>query len=99
MLVKFAQNGLIHGDYNEFNLMVDSTGTKLTVIDFPQCISVNHPNAASYFYRDLECLYVYFSKLAQKSFEENVNSREEGDMKVEKLLNMNDFPMPIFEEI
>lgn len=53
MLVKFAQNGLIHGDYNEFNLMVDSTGTKLTVIDFPQCISVKHPNASTYFNRDV----------------------------------------------
>jgi RIO kinase 2 len=53
MLIRFAKNGLIHGDFNEFNLMVNADGTKLTVIDFPQCISVKHPNAGSYFNRDV----------------------------------------------
>ena len=80
VLVRFAKYGLIHGDYNEFNLMVDSTGTKLTVIDFPQCISIKHPNASTYFNRDVECLYVYFNKMAEKSYEENCRNREEGDM-------------------
>lgn len=98
-LVRFAQNGLIHGDYNEFNLMVDSSGTKLTVIDFPQCISSNHPNASTYFNRDVECLYTYFHKLAEKSLEENIQNREEGDMKVEKMLDVSSFPMPVLEEI
>lgn len=79
--------------------MVDSSGTKLTVIDFPQCISSNHPNASSYFNRDVECLYIYFQKLAEKSYEENVRDREEGDMKEEKLLNVSDYPMPVLEEI
>lgn len=98
-LVRFAQNGLIHGDYNEFNLMVDSSGTKLTVIDFPQCISSNHPNASAYFNRDVECLYTYFHKLAEKSLEDNIQNREEGDMKVEKMLDVSSFPMPVLEEI
>jgi RIO kinase 2 len=44
MLIRFAENGLIHGDYNEFNLITNEEGTQLTVIDFPQCISINHPN-------------------------------------------------------
>lgn len=99
VLVKFAQNGLIHGDYNEFNLMVDSTGAKLTVIDFPQCISSHHPNASAYFNRDVECLYAYFHKLAEKSYEENLRDREEGDMHEEKMLNVSDYPMPVLEDI
>lgn len=66
--MKFAKHGLIHGDYNEFNLMVNEDGTKITVIDFPQCISIKHPNAATYFSRDAECIYKYFDKLAEKSY-------------------------------
>ena len=62
-LVKLAENGLIHGDYNEFNIIVDPAGNKLTMIDFPQCVSVKHPNANSYFMRDVECIYKYFEKM------------------------------------
>ena len=67
-MIKFAKHGLIYGDYNEFNLMVDDNGTKITVIDFPQCISIKHPNASTYFNRDVECIYKYFDKLAEKSY-------------------------------
>jgi RIO kinase 2 len=44
LVKKFASYGLIHGDFNEYNLLIDKNG-KLTIIDFPQCISSNHPNA------------------------------------------------------
>ena len=67
-MVRFAKHGLIHGDFNEFNLMVNDDGTKVTVIDFPQCISVKHPNASNYFQRDAECVFKYFDKLAEKSY-------------------------------
>eukprot|EP01043_Picozoa_sp_COSAG02_P024265 COSAG02_NODE_1322_length_13259_cov_71.269985_2_plen_39_part_00 len=36
--------GLIHSDFNEFNLMVDEEQT-VTVIDFPQMVSISHRNA------------------------------------------------------
>ena len=35
LIVRLAQMGLIHGDYNEFNLMIDDD-EKITVIDLPQ---------------------------------------------------------------
>lgn len=44
MLCKFVEVGIIHGDYNEFNVLLDAKG-KVFVIDFPQIISVNHPDA------------------------------------------------------
>ncbi len=34
ILDKFVNYGLIHGDFNDFNLMLDLNG-KITVIDFP----------------------------------------------------------------
>jgi len=45
LLVQLAGYGLIHCDFNEFNIMVDSRDVP-TVIDLPQMVSTSHPNAA-----------------------------------------------------
>jgi len=44
LIVKLANYGLIHGDFNEFNLMLDEED-RVTMIDFPQMISTSHFNA------------------------------------------------------
>ncbi len=44
LILKFASFGLIHCDFNEFNIMVSDKGV-VTVIDFPQMVSVAHENA------------------------------------------------------
>jgi RIO kinase 2 len=44
MIVKLAQYGLIHGDFNEFNILIKSDGTPI-LIDFPQMVSTSHLNA------------------------------------------------------
>lgn len=49
LIVKLANHGLIHGDFNEFNLMLDSED-RITMIDFPQMVSTSHPNAEWYVY-------------------------------------------------
>jgi RIO kinase 2 len=41
MIIRLAEHGLIHGDFNEFNLLIDDD-ENVTVIDFPQMISTNH---------------------------------------------------------
>jgi len=61
LLVKYAENGLIHGDLNEFNLLVDED-MKLYTIDFPQIVSTSHPDADFYFERDQECIQVFFKR-------------------------------------
>ena len=33
-IIKLAEYGLVHGDFNEFNLMIDDD-EKITIIDFP----------------------------------------------------------------
>jgi len=43
--------------------------SSLTVIDFPQCVSVNHLNAIDYFDRDVECIYTFFEKMRNKSLQ------------------------------
>lgn len=61
LIIKLAEYGLVHGDFNEFNLMIDDE-EEVTMIDFPQMVSTSHPNAQFYFNRDVQCVQVYFSK-------------------------------------
>ncbi|TDH12693.1 hypothetical protein EPR50_G00049960 [Perca flavescens] len=61
LIVKLANHGLIHGDFNEFNLMLDDQD-HITMIDFPQMVSTSHPNAEWYFDRDVKCIKDFFAK-------------------------------------
>ncbi|KFQ24678.1 PREDICTED: serine/threonine-protein kinase RIO2, partial [Merops nubicus] len=61
LIVKFASHGLIHGDFNEFNIILDNED-RVTVIDFPQMISTSHTNAEWYFDRDVNCIKEFFKK-------------------------------------
>ncbi|CAO2167308.1 unnamed protein product [Urochloa humidicola] len=61
LIVRLAEHGLIHCDFNEFNIMIDDD-EKITVIDFPQMVSVSHRNAQMFFDRDIECIYKFFNK-------------------------------------
>ncbi|AAZ11846.1 Rio2, N-terminal/RIO1 family, putative [Trypanosoma equiperdum] len=61
LMVKLAEHGLIHGDFNEFNLMVTEE-LRVIVIDFPQMVSTNHPNASDLFDRDVHNLANFFHR-------------------------------------
>ncbi|NXD27183.1 RIOK2 kinase, partial [Spelaeornis formosus] len=61
LIVKLASHGLIHGDFNEFNLILDNKD-HATLIDFPQMMSTSHTNAEWYFNRDVNCVKEFFKK-------------------------------------
>ena len=69
LINQLASYGLIHGDFNEFNLLLtrpESTENQPRVapviIDFPQMVSIDHENAQFYFNRDVECIRTFFAK-------------------------------------
>lgn len=75
LLLRLARHGLIHGDFNEFNILLredkappaegseEPTVTLTPVlIDFPQMVSMDHANAEMYFDRDVACLKTFFSR-------------------------------------
>ncbi|KAI1337400.1 atypical/RIO/RIO2 protein kinase [Xylariaceae sp. FL0016] len=97
MILRLARHGLIHGDFNEFNILikettaeslptsshkgkevelspsptVDASEDELAVpptavipilIDFPQMVSMDHPNAQFYFDRDVACVKRFFER-------------------------------------
>lgn len=61
-IVKLGNHGLIHCDFNEFNIIIrDQDDVKekgyefdFVVIDFPQCVSIEHVDAKEYFDRDVK---------------------------------------------
>lgn len=68
-IVRFAQNGLIHGDFNEFNILIEEKFEgdervllRPTIIDFPQMVSIDHANAEYYFDRDVACIKRFFDR-------------------------------------
>ncbi|KEP53668.1 Serine/Threonine-kinase RIO2 [Rhizoctonia solani 123E] len=62
VIVRFAKSGLIHGDYNEFNILIRRETGEPVVIDFPQMVSTRHVNAEWYFNRDVECIRRFFKR-------------------------------------
>ncbi|KAI3665150.1 hypothetical protein L6452_43771 [Arctium lappa] len=75
IIVRLAEHGLIHCDFNEFNIMIDDD-EKITIIDFPQMVSVSHRNAEMYFDRDVECIIKFFSKRFNLSFEADADDSD-----------------------
>lgn len=66
-IVDLANSGLIHCDFNEFNIMIkdeveNEKDCGFVVIDFPQCISIQHQDADYYFQRDVDCIRRFFKK-------------------------------------
>lgn len=67
-IVKLANHGLIHCDFNEFNIIIredakrDGYEFDFVVIDFPQCVSIEHADAKFYFDRDVQGIQTFFEK-------------------------------------
>lgn len=76
-ILHLAQHGLIHGDFNEFNILIKEVTSTTTnesgeeeesialvpvIIDFPQMVSMDHQNAEMYFDRDVNCIKRFFDR-------------------------------------
>ncbi|KAK4688771.1 RIO kinase 2, partial [Tremellales sp. Uapishka_1] len=62
LIVRLAHSGLIHGDFNEFNILIGRKDGEATLIDFPQMVSTRHENAEYFFNRDVNCIRKFFRK-------------------------------------
>ncbi|KAJ3211358.1 hypothetical protein HK099_008016 [Clydaea vesicula] len=62
LIVRLSKSGLIHGDFNEFNLLITVEDQSPILIDFPQMVSTSHRNAQMYFERDVNCIRTFFEK-------------------------------------
>ncbi|KAK1270840.1 hypothetical protein QJS04_geneDACA014058 [Acorus gramineus] len=82
LVIRLAEHGLIHCDFNEFNIMIDDN-EEVTMIDFPQMVSVSHRNAEMYFDRDVECIFKFFRKRFNLSYREDTDEHDGSDSDLE----------------
>ncbi|MCE7738722.1 MAG: hypothetical protein KAU62_07585 [Candidatus Heimdallarchaeota archaeon] len=66
-IIEFAKTlyqefDIVHADLTEFNIMYDEENGKITVIDFPQAVQTDHPEATVLLRRDFTHLLDYFGK-------------------------------------
>uniref|UniRef100_A0A1B0B3R3 Serine/threonine-protein kinase RIO2 n=1 Tax=Glossina palpalis gambiensis TaxID=67801 RepID=A0A1B0B3R3_9MUSC len=61
LIVRLGNSGVIHGDFNEFNIMLNEED-KPILIDFPQMMSTSHENAKYFFDRDVNCVRELFRR-------------------------------------
>lgn len=57
---KAVQLGIIHGDLSEFNIFINPDGCE--IIDWPQYVTLSHPNANELLYRDIDTVLNFFRK-------------------------------------
>jgi len=62
LIMRLGCIGLIHGDLNEYNLIVSLDAQSIHLIDFPQVVNINHSNAEFYFQRDVEGVTTFFHR-------------------------------------
>ncbi|QOJ79703.1 serine/threonine protein kinase [Infirmifilum lucidum] len=58
---KAYKAGVVHGDLNEFNVILTEEGG-IRLLDWPQWVSSSHPNATSYLRRDVENIVNFFER-------------------------------------
>jgi len=60
--VIYQQYGIVHGDLTEYNVLFEEKSERITIIDFPQAVNKDHPDAIDLLTRDFTHLLDYFGK-------------------------------------
>jgi len=94
--------GLVHGDFNEFNIMILNESQDPVLIDFPQMVPVNHRFAQEYFDRDVNCLTEFFRKRFDITIDPQTVPNFADDVDVngckERVVNIEGFPDKSFPD-
>ena len=74
-IIEFAKTlyqkyNIVHADLTEYNILYDENKDRVTIIDFPQAVETNHPEAENLLRRDFSHLLDYFGKKWSISTEE-----------------------------
>jgi RIO kinase 2 len=57
----YVKAGLIHGDLSEYNILV-KPDMRILIIDWPQFVTLEHPNAEELLKRDVKNVLAFFSR-------------------------------------
>jgi RIO kinase 2 len=64
----YVKAGVVHADLSEYNILVKED-IHILIIDWPQFVTVKHPNSEELLKRDLRNVLVFFSRKFRKNLE------------------------------
>lgn len=70
LAVSLYKRGYVHGDFNEFNILVNEK--ELVLVDFPQAVTVDNKNALKTLEKDILCIKEYFQRKYRYENQRNI---------------------------
>jgi RIO kinase 2 len=67
----YQEHQLVHADLTEYNILFDERTEEVTIIDFPQAVDIDHPEAEELLRRDFNHFLDYFGKKWGVSTDDN----------------------------
>jgi RIO kinase 1 len=66
MHLLYKEANLIHADLSEYNILIDANNVTPIFIDMGQSVTLEHPNAREFLYRDVQNILRFFSRYGIK---------------------------------
>ncbi|MDD3043516.1 MAG: serine protein kinase RIO [Methanosarcinaceae archaeon] len=75
MRLLLTKANLVHADLSEYNIIIDPNTLEPIIIDMGQSVTLEHPNAREFLYRDVQNILRYFSRYGIKMSPEELLSK------------------------
>lgn len=75
MRLLYKEAKLVHADLSEYNILIDTKDLSPIFIDMGQSVTLEHPNAREFLYRDVQNIIRYFSRFGIKETPEELLSK------------------------
>jgi RIO kinase 1 len=66
MHLLYKEANLVHADLSEYNILIDANNVTPIFIDMGQSVTLEHPNAREFLYRDIQNILRFFSRYGIK---------------------------------
>jgi RIO kinase 1 len=66
MRLLYKEANLVHADLSEYNILIDTNNVTPIFIDMGQSVTLEHPNAREFLYRDIQNILRFFSRYGIK---------------------------------
>ncbi len=66
MRLLYKKANLVHADLSEYNILIDPNNLTPIFIDMGQSVTLEHPNAREFLYRDVQNILRFFSRYGIK---------------------------------
>lgn len=79
MRLLYKEANLVHADLSEYNILIDPADTTPIFIDMGQSVTLEHPNAREFLYRDVQNILRFFGRYGIMDKPEELLSKIQAD--------------------